>query len=386
MTKLTNLYRRSVAFKRLLTPEKKPPVYLLQFVTNRCNAACDHCFYWRELNEKVKDELSLAEYEKIATSLGPMLQVTLTGGSPELRADLPEIAEIYSRICRPANITFCMLGFSTSRIVDQMEKILTRMPHQRFTVAISLDGIGEEHDKLRRLDGCFNRVVETFKQLGEMKKKYKNLRLAVGTVVQGLNFETVANTALWARQNLPIDLLKPILVRGNPLNSESKKDICVETYLDVIDRDKQWMNGTNGGMTTAMDYVIATKENIQRDLIAQIAMTKLARHKCSGGRETAVIYPDGNVAGCELRDDILGNVREVNYDFNKIWLGEKGDAFRATTGKVEACQGCYHHCFLSPTVFRTPALWPKVAQSALHVYRNNHKRKAKDYQVINAAS
>ncbi len=375
MKTLNTLYQRGVACTRLFTPEKKMPVYLLQFVTNRCNAACDHCFYWRELNEKVKNELQLPEYEKIARSLGPMLQVTLTGGSPELRTDLPEITEIYSSICKPANITFCMLGHSTNRIVQHMEKILRKMPNQRFTVAISLDGIGEEHDKLRRLDGCFDRVLETFAHLGKMKKHHKNLRLAVGTVVQGLNYQTVADTALWARTHLPIDLLKPILVRGNPLNAESKKDICVETYIDVIDRDRQWMNGSRGGLQTPMDYIIATKENIQRDLISQIAMTKMARHTCAGGRETAVIYPDGNVAGCELRDDVLGNVRDVAYDFKKIWLGAAGDAFRATTGKAEACQGCYHHCFLSPTVFRTPALWPKVMQSAISVYRNNKRQK-----------
>lgn len=67
----------------------------------------------------MKDELSLAEYEKIATSLGPMLQVTLTGGSPELRADLPEIAEIYSRICRPANITFVCSDLAPAELLTR---------------------------------------------------------------------------------------------------------------------------------------------------------------------------------------------------------------------------------------------------------------------------
>ena len=84
-----SLYRQATSFKRLMTPGAQMPVYLLMFVTNRCNARCEHCFYWSELNTKVKQELTVNEFDSLARSLGPMLQVTFTGGSPELRKDLP---------------------------------------------------------------------------------------------------------------------------------------------------------------------------------------------------------------------------------------------------------------------------------------------------------
>ncbi len=87
------------------------------------------------------------------------------------------------------------------------------------------------------------------------------------------------------------------------------------------------------------------------------------------GSETAVIYPTGDVAGCELRDDVLGNLRSEGYDFRGIWLGENGSG-SAMRGKIDVCKGCYSHCFLSPAILRTPKLWPSILAAAWDIHRN----------------
>jgi len=61
--------------------QNRKPSYLLFFVTNKCEARCGHCFYWKETN-KNNHELSLAEITELAKKLGPMVQITITGGSP----------------------------------------------------------------------------------------------------------------------------------------------------------------------------------------------------------------------------------------------------------------------------------------------------------------
>jgi MoaA/NifB/PqqE/SkfB family radical SAM enzyme/GT2 family glycosyltransferase len=364
---------RMTCAKRLFTPGRQLPVYLLMFVTNRCHAACDHCFYWRELNEKVRDELTLDEYERVARSLGPLFQVTLTGGSPELRTDLPEIAEIFSRHCTPSNLTFCMLGHATDRILGQAEKILKQCPEQKFTFAISLDGLGEEHDRLRHLPGCFERATATLRALGQLKPHHRNLRLAVGLTVHALNYRSAEDTARWVRTNLPVDVLKPILIRGDPLNRETLDRVCVSTYLDVTDQDRAWLNGKQGRRFSPMDYVVNCKESLSREIIRQTSVTGRSPIKCAGGRETAVIYPTGEVAGCELRADVLGNVRAADYDFKRIWLGEAAEKFRATTGRTIQCRGCYHHCFISPAIFRTPRFWPELLRTAWSISRSHSR-------------
>jgi MoaA/NifB/PqqE/SkfB family radical SAM enzyme len=353
------------AGKKLFAPGAQKPIYLLNFVTNSCNAACDHCFYWEELNTKKHLELSVEEHSRIAKSLGSLFQVTFTGGSPELRKDLPEIVYEYYKYCRPRNMTFCMLGYHTERIVEHVTKMLESCKNQQITIGISLDGLGEEHDTYRKLKGLYDRVVKTVHALNLLQKQYPNLRIAIGMVVHGLNIHKVENSALWVRQNLPIDILKPILVRGNPLNPETRNDECIGLYDSIVDRDRQWLMDKHTRKLNFTDQVIRAKENVQRELIRKISSTGKSEITCSGGRETAVLYPSGEIAGCEMRNDILGNIRDCNYNIEDVWFSKNAEVFRKTVGKVDACEGCYHHCFISPAIFRTPAMWPRIAKSIL---------------------
>jgi MoaA/NifB/PqqE/SkfB family radical SAM enzyme len=373
----SSLYRRAVPIKRLMAPGAQMPIYLLMFVTTRCSARCEHCFYWSELNTKVNEELSVGEFDRLAQNLGPMLQVTFTGGSPEMRKDLPDIVERFYEHCRPTNMTFCMLGNATARIVEQVSTILKRCPGQKVKIGISLDGVGEEHDRLRRIPGLFDRVVATVGELAKLRREYPNLRLDIGMTVHGLNYQTVGETARWVRANLPVDVLKPILVRGNPLNPDTKHEACKTTYLNIVDRDAKWLTGAGkDGVFTAWDFLVHSKERVSRNIVAEISHSSAAPPVvCAGGRETAVVYPTGNVAGCELREDVLGSLRDEQFDFRRIWFGEQARAFRATTGKVAACKGCYHHCFISPAIFRTPKMWTAMAAAAWDIHNNLNSRK-----------
>lgn len=360
-----DLFHKISAGKKLFAPGAQKPIYLLNFVTNSCNAACDHCFYWEELNTKKNLELSVDEHEKIAKSLGAMFQVTFTGGSPELRKDLPEIVYQYYKYCKPSNMTFCMLGYHTDRIVEHVTKMMERCTGQQITIGISLDGLGEEHDEYRKLKGLFNRVVNTVNELHKLQKKYPNLRVAIGMVVHGLNINKVENSAMWVRNNLPVDILKPILVRGNPLNPETRNDECIGLYDKIVDRDRQWLMDKNLRKLNFTDKVIRAKENVQREIIKKISSSQQSDITCSGGRETAVLYPSGDIAGCEMRGNVLGNIRKSEYDFSKVWFSENACSFRKTVGKVNECKGCYHHCFISPAIFRTPSVWPRIAKSIM---------------------
>jgi MoaA/NifB/PqqE/SkfB family radical SAM enzyme len=67
-------------------------------ITSRCNMHCGICSFWREPHPRT-DELSLEGVRQIAENLRPFapLVISMAGGEPLLRRDLPEIASILAK-------------------------------------------------------------------------------------------------------------------------------------------------------------------------------------------------------------------------------------------------------------------------------------------------
>ncbi len=206
---------------KILTPIKPKPVFVMLYVTHRCSARCGHCFFWRDLNQNTKTELSIEEIEALTQSLGSVLQVTITGGMPELRQDLPEIARCFARNCRPTNISICMGGHYTERILTQVEEILITCPDQRLNISLSLDALDHEHDRLRGIPSLFEHTIATFTGLAKLKAVYPQLHLTCSVCVSGLNYPSVEQLTAWIRESLSIDTLKIMLVRGNPSDPQA---------------------------------------------------------------------------------------------------------------------------------------------------------------------
>jgi hypothetical protein len=74
---------------------------------------------------------------------------------------------------------------------------------------------------------------------------------------------------------------------------------------------------------------------------------------CYAGWASAHLAPDGHVWGCCVRAESIGNVREHEYDFATVWLGEAGDTFRASVRAHEcACplaNASYTNLLLDPS-------------------------------------
>jgi hypothetical protein len=58
---------------------------------------------------------------------------------------------------------------------------------------------------------------------------------------------------------------------------------------------------------------------------------------CYAGWASAQIYADGSVWPCCIRADDLGNLRENDYDFARIWFGDKINEVRRSIADKE----CY---------------------------------------------
>ena len=59
----------------------------------------------------------------------------------------------------------------------------------------------------------------------------------------------------------------------------------------------------------------------------------------------------GEVRMCELREAV-GNLRDVDYDFSKLWFSPEAERQRAAI-KAKECH-CTHSCFMSSSLVFDP--------------------------------
>ncbi|MDO9069647.1 MAG: SPASM domain-containing protein, partial [Deltaproteobacteria bacterium] len=58
--------------------------------------------------------------------------------------------------------------------------------------------------------------------------------------------------------------------------------------------------------------------------------------KCYAGTASVQILPDGKVWACCIKGDEMGSLRDLGYDFKKLWLSPQADAVRRLI-KDRAC-------------------------------------------------
>jgi hypothetical protein len=71
------------------------------------------------------------------------------------------------------------------------------------------------------------------------------------------------------------------------------------------------------------------------------------------------MFANGDILPCELLiDRKLGNVRDVNYDFKKIWYSQKADETRKFIRDTKCF--CTYECFLTVNILFNPRMMPKI--------------------------
>lgn len=320
---------------RALGWPKTMPVNVTVSITNMCNSRCRTCFVWRLYRERPglrDEEFSTEEFERTFESLGKqVVWVTISGGEPYLRSDLPRICEALSEHCSPSIINIPTNGSLPAAIESKTREVLQRCPDVTVIVNISLDGIGDEHDNIRGLDGNFERLVESYERLVKLKKEFPCLRVGIHSVISTHNIDDVLNVYQYARQLDPDSYITEVAEHRTELFN-LKEDItpCSDAYVKVVDelsrrirRDHPRPRGSIARITQALRltyYQIASRELQERRQVVP----------CYAGFASCQITPYGDVWPCCVLgyERPMGNLREAGYDFKKVWLSRKADEVR----------------------------------------------------------
>lgn len=319
---------------------RKYPFQVTHFVTSRCNARCNHCFYWKKLN-KEKNELTLDEIKKISRSMPNFFSLMLTGGEPFLREDLSEIALAYYKNNKIKNLSMPTNGLLPDKVYASAKRILDSCPGIFYTVSISLDGLNGDHDKSRGVKGAFEKVKETYARLSELKKSYKNFNVDFLTAVTTLNEHKLKEIYGYIKNNFKTEVIM-IMLRGNPKNPDLK-GVSPETfeYVKEMQRDKFKDLGSFNHPKFKL-FIRKRMHNLRHELILRTARENRYFIPCYAGVLDAVIYEGGDVFPCELLDMKMGNLREFGYDFKKLWNSGEAQDVRDHIRKTKCF--CTHEC------------------------------------------
>lgn len=325
------------------------PKDLIFFVTSRCNLRCGHCFYWQNLGRRA--DLSLAEIARLAKSLPGLRTLSLSGGEPFLRRDLPEVCETFIVHCKLACLEIPTNGSMPEQIADTVEQIAGLSDRIELSISISLDGPADVHDANRGLAGAFDRAVDCAGRLLELKGRYPRLKVNVLTTVSRGRCEELTGLADFVARELPaVDNLYWGLLRGDLMEGGP----AVPTVEEVAYLDEFFLNWHAQRKTHDRLVFLSKLYDLRRGALKD----KRQPIPCVAGSSIGVIYDNGDVAPCEMLPP-MGNIR--GQSFERIWQGEPAKRARA---RIESGKcACTHECFLYPSYLAD------LNQRPLHVWR-----------------
>jgi len=348
------LTQRILRHARLIRQSHQPPPsppFLVLFVNSLCNMKCDHCFYWRNLNQR--DDLSKDEIFALSRSLGPVDHLSLSGGEPFLRREIGEICRQFVRQNGVTQIYVPSNGWYTEKTIEQLGIALQEPDLRLFAVELSLDGTAAFHDRFRGIPGAFDRAMRTYDALAELQRRDPRLRIHANSTATNVNIDEIRRLTTFLFERCPqMDHHNLAIIRGDRKDpsllapdSAAYRDLFV--YIRRLWRPRE--EGRYGGIVEPM-LQWAKLETMSR---------KTQVVPCSAGKITGVVYANGDVSVCELHEP-LGNLRQNS--FAEIWWSEAAQRLRASIA-AKACH-CTTEVFLWPSIVYQPTPLVRAAVGA----------------------
>lgn len=335
------------------------------FITSRCNAKCQTCFYHEELNRP--GDLTFAQIERVSRTMPAITDLWLSGGEPTLRHDASEIIDLFvnnngvRRLIIPTN------GLVKQRAYEIVERAPEAHPALDLYLNVALDGYGKTHDHIRGVPGNWERTLDCIASLYPLKERFADrFRLNVNTVVCAENYAEVGRLASFLWENFQLDGHYFNIVRGETKVGDSIKQVPVEVlpemYAQVSALTKRYGDRMFAGDDAATRFVknlayvgaITTHYRTQHSNFAEPTAWPFP---CTAGETTAVIDYDGGVRACELRGQ-FATLADYDYDFGALWAArERVEELNAIDGG-RACW-CTHVCFIHDSMrhSRRALLW-----------------------------
>lgn len=320
------------------------PYRLTYAVTGRCQARCLMCGIWQK---PTADELTLAEIDAIFARADRFSWVNLTGGELFLREDIDDLFSVVIRRSRDLYLlNFPTNGHATERIVATVGDLLARTSVPRLMVTVSLDGPRDLHDRIRGLAGSWDRALETFGRLREMRSR--RFSVFLGHTIQEANLHAFDETVAAARGVLGKLSGEEIHVNLAHVSGHYYANTGFAGIPDPREAANLLDRIAKARRREAPAPVAFLERRYQR-LGRTYLATGTVPLACQAAAASCFIDPEGMVYPCTGFAAPIGSLREHGYDLYRIWETAQRHDVRSDVSAA-ACPGCWTPCEAYQTI------------------------------------
>jgi len=307
------LFAHKNLFQMMLGKPLKPK-WLWFELTDRCNSHCTHCHIWRK--KPTNNPLTLEEIKKTLSNplFSGLENIVNSGGEPVLRDDLEQILLAEHEILPQAKIDLSTNGIFSEKVLTVIENVIKK--DVSLTVGISLDGVRQNHDRIRGVPGNFQQVDLLVKRLLNLKKDFpEKISVILGFTLSDLTLPYLKEVKEYAREN------------------------GIEISVQWYHQSSFYENGDLSGRHNEemMAAVRSLPPTIHRDKWEKWLKNEPIKFKCFAGHTFCALKCNGDVVPClNFWGNPLGNVRKNTP--TQIWQSDQAKEIRKKI--IKKCPGC----------------------------------------------
>lgn len=332
---------------------------LIFFVTSHCNSRCQHCFNWKNLNNK--QDLNLEKIEEISKKLPNIENLLLSGGEPFLRQDLVELIKIFKTNNNIKSVSIPSNGISKDLIVDSLKKI-SSINNIKISVNFSIDGLEKTHNKIRGIENNFKKTFDTINKIEQLKNEGADIVIQINSVITNENKDQLLELNNLISKDHKIsghffEIIRPFgPEKANSLQIEYTffKKLLLQQY-NLLKNDQKKESKLKKSLRKI--FFLGHQEIIYRIQYNNYFQKKPWPMACSAGKNIIVLNDDGTISPCELRAEKYNLDNWKNFEEFKQSKEYKKNIKNI---KNEKCF-CTHSCFIDASekynkLFSYPAI------------------------------
>ncbi|NLP05697.1 radical SAM protein [Candidatus Fermentibacteria bacterium] len=334
-------------------------MFLVFAVTARCSARCSFCFYADRVATSDSDtELRLDEIRELSGRCGRIPYLLISGGEPVLREDLEELVSLFVENAGASFVTIPTNGLHPDRTVKLFSALVRRFPSVHFRAAFSIDYPDKRHDEARGAAGCLERLLEGADRIRTLRDSNSNLTMEVVSVYAPWNASGMSALRDWVRERIGPDnhelhALRPewpaLLAEGIDRDSL----IAELGEFRRIGRRKE---------SRPLSPFFRALNDTYHEVLGRVAAGRFCC-TCRAGERIVTLDETGRVRLCELRSEVLGDLRDWGFDLTGLLHGS--EARRIVREMQDSRCMCTWECAVSTNIVFSPRMYPCLAARVL---------------------